>query len=190
MDLGAYSNIEKLKNILIDNNIEIQRLRGIRLMKKEKKVPLKHIEEIIKNIKLDNAIHWLRQHDWDSWSSWKDEVVRKSFIIKKVENEEGEFEKQIVGIDWSKVNRKDRNTIKLKNNEDEKRVRECFDMFNKYVGKNVLYIHARQGGGNRLHYPINTQHPMYLSDCDDFNDSTYCDIYYDLTKAKKGGKII
>ena len=57
-------------------------------------------------------------------------------------------------------------------------------MFNSYVGKDVLYVHARQGGGNRDYYPIDTKHPMYLSDCDDYWDSTYCDIYYDLGKGK------
>ena len=185
MDLYAYNQIENLEQILTENNIEISRLRGLRLMKKEEPITSEEIENIINNTKLENAIRWLKQRSWDFWSSSKDDKVHEAFIYKTVPDEynEGEFERKIVAIDWSKVNRKDRNTIKLKNREDENRIRTNINMFNSYVGKDVLYVHARQGGGNRDYYPIDTKHPMYLSDCDDYWDSTYCDIYYDLTKA-------
>ena len=144
-------------------------------------------EKIVEEQKLENAIQWLKQGEWDFWSSVKDKRVHKAFIYKTVPDEynEGKFERKIVAIDWSKVNRKDRNAIKLKNREDENRIRTNMNMFNSYVGKDVLYVHARQGGGNRDYYPIDTKHPMYLSDCDDFWDSTYCDIYYDLTKMEE-----
>ncbi len=187
MDLYAYSNIEDNEYILEKNNIEIPRLRGIRFMKNETKVSQEDIEKEVNKAKLENAIQWLKQKDWDIWSSSKENYKHPSFIYKLVpdEFEEGEYTKSIVDIDWSKVNRKNRNIIKLKNREDEKRIRTNFEMFNSYVGKDVLYVHARQGGGNRLYYPIDTTHPMYLSDCDDYYDSTYCDIYYDLTKGLK-----
>ena len=179
MDLGAYANIEDLRHILTENNIEIKRLRGLRLMKDEQPMPLEKIEEIIDNTKLENAIRWLKQRSWNCWSSIKEDKDHKAFIYKKVN---GEI--KIVDIDWSKVNRIDRNTIKLENKKDEERIRTNMNMFNSYVGKDILYVHARQGGGNRPYYPIDTKHPMYLSDCDDYFDDTYCDIYYDLTKAK------
>lgn len=179
MDLGAYANIEDLRYILNDNNIEIKRLRGLRLMKDEQPMPLEKIEEIIDNTKLENAVRWLKQGSWNCWSSTKEDKDHKAFIYKKVDGKV-----KIVDIDWSKVNRSDRNTIKLKNKKDEERIIKNMNMFNSYVGKDVLYVHARQGGDNRPYYPIDTMHPMYLSDCDDYWDDTYCDIYYDLTKAK------
>lgn len=186
MDLYAYSQIENLETILQINNIEIRRLRGLRLMRQEEAISEEEINKIVEDQKLENAIRWLKQRCWDVWSSSKDNKVHKAFIYKTVPDKyhEGEFEKKIVAIDWSKVNRKDRNIIKLVNREDEKRIRTNFKMFNSYIGKDVLYVHARQGGGNRDYYPIDTSHPMYLSDCDDWWDSTYCDIYYDLTKGK------
>ena len=186
MDLYAYAQIEDLENLLKINNIEISRLRGLRLMKQEKAISQEDIEKIVENQKLDNAIQWLKQGEWNCWSSSKDERVRKAFIYNMIPDEydDNKLKKTIVAIDWSKVNRKDRNAIKLENRKDEKRIRTNLEMFNSYVGKNVLYVHARQGGGNRDYYPIDTKHPMYLSDCDDYWDSTYCDIYYDLKKGK------
>ena len=103
MDLYAYSQIENLKQYLKDNNIEVPRLRGLRLMKKEE-------------------------------------------IVSTEDN-----------------------------------------LFNRYAGQNVLYVHARIGGDNRDYYSEDwekiRQHPLYLDDCDDEFDTTYCDIYYDLDKA-------
>lgn len=175
MDLGAYAKMEDLKHILEESNIKISRLRGLRLMKSEKSIPLEKIEEKIANTKLENAITWLKQKSWDCWTLSKDDVIHKAFIYKKIKDE-----RKIVAINWTKVNRKDRKIIKLKNKEDEKRIKTNITMFNSYVGKNVLYVHARQGGNNRTYYPIDTKHPMYLSDCDDLWDDTYCDIYYNL----------
>ena len=186
MDIYGYSQIEDLKELLDINNIEIARLRGIRLMREQSAVPLNDINEAVEKMKLYNAVQWLRQRAWDYWCSWRSERKHPAFIYKKVYDvHDMKCVKKIVSIDYRKMNRKDRNAIKLKSKADEKRIRTNFEMFNSYVGKDVLYVHARQGGGNRLYYPIDTKHPMYLSDCDDFYDSTYCDIYYDLTKGVK-----
>lgn len=109
MDLYAYAQIEDLEKYLKDNNIEVPRLRGLRLMKEEKLIEPQQI------------------------------------------------------------------------NDTE------YALFNEYVGKNVLYVHARIGGGNRDYYAEDWEkirkHPLYLADCDDCFDTTYCDIYYDLDKA-------
>ena len=48
MDLYAYSQIDKYKKYLEENNIGIPRLRGLRLMKEQKLVNEKDIEEEIK----------------------------------------------------------------------------------------------------------------------------------------------
>lgn len=177
MDLYAYMQIEDLGSILKDNNIEIARLRGIRLMRDEEMISQEEINKQVEEQKLCNAKEWLEQKSWNVWSSDRANRKHKEFIYGEL----GE----VIGIKWNLVNRKNRNIIKLKNKEDEKRIRDNYNMFNSYVGKNVLYVHARQGGGNRYYYPIDTKHPMYLSDCDDAYDNTYCDIYYDLDKVVK-----
>ena len=44
MDLGAYANIELLEGIMKENDINIPRLRGLRLMKNEKPISKEDIE--------------------------------------------------------------------------------------------------------------------------------------------------
>ena len=114
MDLYAYSQIDKLKKYLEENNIDIPRLRGLRLMKDEKPVSEDEIKECVESVGLQ---------------------ARK----------------------------------------------QC-DIFNKYVGKNVLYVHARVGGANWDFFGMDeiTKHPLYLERVDDYFDSTYCDIYFKL----------
>ncbi len=182
MDLGAYANIEDLKHILEENSIVISRLRGLRLMKYEELISQDRLEEMINSMKLENAIRWLKQKSWNCWSSQKDNNTHPAFIYDNVEDIEAP-ESKIVAIDWSKVDKYDKKTIDTKNKEDEQRIRNNIEMYNSYIGKDVLYVHARQGGFNRKAFPIDTTHTMYLSDCDDWFDETYCDIYYDLTKS-------
>ena len=174
MDLGAYSQIDKLSNLLTKNKIEITRLRGLRLMKEEKPISDEELEEVIKEQKKEYLINWLKQHSDCCWDSRKDKNNHPAFIYG--ENNE------VVDYDFSKVHGEDRKHIKFRWKNIEKEYTAQFEMFNRYAGKNVLYVHARQGGGNRFYYPIDTKHPMYLDDIDDAFDSTYCDIYYDLDK--------
>ena len=174
MDLGAYSQIDKLSNLLTKNKIEITRLRGLRLMKEEKPISDEELEEVIKEQKKEYLINWLKQHsDW-CWDSRKAKNIHPAFIRGK--------NNEIVDYDFSKVHGEDRKHIKFHWKKIEKEYAAQYEMFNRYAGKNVLYVHARQGGGNRFYYPIDTKHPMYLDDIDDAFDSTYCDIYYDLDK--------
>lgn len=179
MDLGAYAQIEDLGNILTDNNIEIARLRGLRLMKDEEPVSDEDLKEMIADEQKHYAINWIKQRcDW-CWSSSRDRHWHKSFIYGKDKNG---YDK-VIDVDFTKVHGKLRKHIKFAWKKIVKAYTAQYEMFNKYAGKNVLYVHARQGGGNRTGYPIDTKHPMYLSDVDDAWDSTYCDIYYDLSKA-------
>lgn len=179
MDLYAYSQIEDLEHLLVDNNIVISRLRGLRLMSQEEIIPEENIIKSIEEEKKDYLINWLKQHSDLFWSSENENKRHEAFIYGK--NEDGEEE--IVGYDFSKVHGKDRNHIKYEWKKIEKAFRSQYEMFNSFVGKNVLMVHARQGGGNRPWYPIDTKHPMYICDIDDAWDSTYCDIYYDLDKG-------
>lgn len=184
MDLYAYSQIEDLEDILKDLNIAVPRLRGVRLMKISKPVSQEEIEKRIKEIKVKNCVQWLRERSWNCWSSWNENKKHPSFIYGKVFNEyTEEYEIEVIDIDYSKIKRKDRNIIKLKNKEDETRIRKDFELWNKYCGKDVLYVHTRAGGGNRIWCRTDEvkQHPLYLDDCDDSFDSTYFTIYFDIT---------
>lgn len=183
MDLYAYSQIEDLEEILKDLNIMVPRLRGIRLMKVSKPVSQEKIEQEVKEVKVDNCVRWLREKAWNCWSSWKDDKKHPSFIYGKIYNEYTEkYETKVIDIDYSKIRRKDRNIIKLKNRKDENRIRKDYELWNKYCGQDVLYVHTRAGGGNRLWCKTDKlkEHPLYLSDCDDSFDRTYCTIYYDI----------
>lgn len=173
MDLYAYANIENLEGILTELNIDIARLRGLRLMKNQPSTSQKDIDENITQAKIDYAVNWLQQHSDHMWSSMNADKKHPAFIYSNVD-------RKIIGININKVHGKDKNKIKLEWKHIEKAYRKEYDTFNKYCGKDVLYVHARQGGGNRPYYPIDTKHPRYLEDLDDAFDCTYCDIYYDL----------
>lgn len=185
MDLYAYSQIEILEDILKEINVEIRRLRGLRLMAKEEVVSKEKIEEIIKSQKVSAVEQWLKQHEWDCWSSSKDNKWHPAFKEKKVIRTCGDEEwtdYEVVDYDFSKIHGKDRKELKFKFKKIEREVKAEFNMFNKFVGTNTLYVHARQGGGNRDWYGMDkiAKHPRWLGDVDDCYDGTYCDIYFDL----------
>lgn len=184
MDLYAHSKIDELEHILKDNDIEISRLRGLRLMKGEDPISDEELEEDIREAQQLLAVNWLKSYSKGKlcfyWSQGGENKRHKAFLFGKAD----EFgEREPVGVDFSKVHGKDRKEIK----RHWKKIRKSFiatvEMWNRYAGKDVLCVHARQGGNNRADYPIDTEHPMYLADIDDPWDSTYCDIYYDLSKG-------
>ena len=137
MDLYAYSQIDKYKKYLEENNIDIPRLRGLRLMKDEEPVSEEKIKEYAEDF--------------------------SKYII-------------LAGIDSASKDKRKRYEHALK------RVKKQYGIYNKYVGKNVLYVHARVGGANWDFFGMDeiTKHPLYLERIDDFFDSTYCDIYFKL----------
>ena len=183
MDLYAYNQIENLEDILKDLNITVPRLRGIRLMKVSEPVSQEKIERYVKEQKVENSVQWLREKSWNCWSSSKENKKHPSFIYGKVYNEYTEtYETKVVDINYSKIRRKDRNIIKLENRKDEARIKRDFELWNKYCNQNVLYVHTRAGGGNRLWCKTDKlkEHPLYLNDCDDSFDPTYCSIYFDI----------
>lgn len=140
MDLYAYSQIDDLKKYLEENNIDIPRLRGLRLMKEQELVTEEYIEDDIK-----------------IWLKWY-----ANLKVKSINDLHGKARKKYKYI--------------------LKQAKKQFSMFNKYVGKNVLYAHARVGGANWDFFGMDeiTKHPLYLERIDDYFDSTYCDIYFKL----------
>lgn len=182
MDMSAYIFMQGIdtEKLLKQLNIEIMRLRGIRFMQAEEKIPEEKIQKIIKEQKVLAVVTYLRQHSWDCWTSTQEERnLKKPAFIWGI-NEYGE--RDVIDYDFSKIHGKNRRALKLRFKQIERDVKAQFNMFNKYAGKQVLYIHARQGGGNRdwCRMDLVAKHPLYLGDVDDCYDGTYCDIYYDI----------
>lgn len=183
MDLYAYAQIEDLEHYLKDNDIFVPRLRGLRLMKEETSISKEDIQKAIKEAKKNYLVEWLQQHDDWYWSSTKADRKHPAFIYGRDEDSN----KVIVDYDFSKVHGKDRKHIKLNWKYIEKRYNTNYSLFNKFAGQDVLYVHSRIGGGNREYYNDDwttiKKHSLYLGDCDDIFDTTYCDIYFKLIKG-------
>lgn len=71
---------------------------------------------------------------------------------------------------------------------DYERSYAMWKTFNKYCGRDdVLYIHARIGGGNWPSYREEVENqPWFIEKVDDAFDSTYCDIYARIKPVKEG----
>lgn len=177
MDLFAYSQIENLELLAKKNGINVSRCRGYRLMKNEQPVSKEEIQEIIDASVLDEAERAVRSEKrfslhprWVSYSYWTD-ILADYYLV--VEN------KKVVGIHWDRIHGKNRRNLKFLIKKNKKKILKSIGMFNKYCGQDVLYIHAKLGSTNwseikHYHY---SQEPWYLESCDDWYDSSYCDIY-------------
>lgn len=179
MDLGAYVQIEDLKEILEKQNIQVPRLRGIRLMKNEKIVSQKEIDEMINDEILSIVKNMVEQGFLHGWCSWKDDT-RNDILIRNKDRE-------VIGYHWNKIHGKKRKKIKFEIKKCKKEYQKQYDLFNSFVGKDVLYIHSRIGGNNWNFYHgfELVKHPDYLGHCDDAWDGTYCDIYFKIKGSKR-----
>ena len=184
MDLGAYAQIDDLEQIMKDNGIEIPRLRGLRLMKDEAPFTKEDLEEVIKDDILWEVKSLIRGcPKWD-WNSCVTELSSKTdalcdYYLWYDVDEYGCH--KYVDICWDRIHGKKRKACKYVIKKVKKRVKEQFDMWNKYVDRDdVLYIHARLGSGNWGGYDcdkIVKGQPWYLDHCEDHFDCTYVDIY-------------
>lgn len=184
MDFGAYAQIDDLEHIMKDNNIDIPRLRGLRLMKDEKPLEKWEREEVIKEDILWNVQSLIRGcPKWD-WNSCVTELSSKTdalcdYYLWYDVDEYGYH--NYVDIRWDVIHGKKRKACKYVIKKVKKRVKEQFDMWDKYAGRDdVLYIHARLGSGNWRYYDcdkIIKGQPWYLDHCEDHFDCTYVDIY-------------
>ena len=159
MDLGAYAQIDDLSNIMTENGIYVPRLRGIRLMSEEELISQNDIE------KDANAIALL------ACENYCEDRQRRKYIVY---DDEGP-----AGINWNNVHGKKRKLFKYLLKKTREDVFNNLTTFNKYCGRNdVLYIHARIGGGNWPYYGKEVKNePWFIERVDDPFDSTYCDIY-------------
>ena len=177
MDLGAYSNIEDLDKIASDNNINVPRLRGYRLMKDEKPI---NIEEwcdgidtkIVENL-CESVPFWTYGTGHYLLSYERDRLKYKYLIFNK------DNWSRPIKVLWNKIHGKKRKVLKTAIHNETKSYKLQANTFNKYVGRDdILYIHARIGGGNWNYYhQYVVNEPWFIEKVDDAFDSTYCDIY-------------
>ena len=181
MDLGAYIKIDDIGKIAKENGIEVPRLRGYRLMKDEEPV---NISEMVvkKNIAIrcvedlcTSQPFWNKNSTWSEFSSWTDYLKKWYLVVGRDENGYKEY----TDIRWDRIHGWKRKVLKTYIHNEIKRQTKQWEVWNKYVGKeDILYIHARIGGGNWPHYFDQVVYqPWFIEKVDDSFDSTYCDIY-------------
>lgn len=186
MDLYAYMQIEDYESILKENNIEIPRLRGIRLMKNEELYSDEEIKTIERACTLITAESFFRA-SWpslnsNSYNEYNEKINKRvnHYMVSETKVTDYGEETTYTDIRWDRVHGKRRKVLKMLIKKAVKKVRDQIDVWNKYAGKeNILYIHSRIGGYNWINYggiEISRQ-SWFLEKVDDGFDSTYCDIY-------------
>ena len=180
MDLYAYTQIEDLQEIADKNGISVPRCRGYRLMKNEERVTTAEIEQMITEQALYEAEKLFRLHPSGLFYEYSDCAkarARRYIVIQK--NESG-FDEP-VAVRWDRIHGKQRKAIKRVFRQVRRGVKDQYNLFNSYVGReDVLYIHARRGTTSWTDEKAKAEvprQPWFLAKVDDSFDSSYCDIY-------------
>ena len=183
MDLKAYAQIDDLGKIAKDNNIEVPRLRGYRLMQDEEPVSAEEIKRMMNNCEVEvckdlcrSDPFWNANANCFTYNSWTDYLCE--YYLVKCADENGYT--HYTDIRWDRIHGWKRKTLKFAIKKQKRRIQKQFEMWNQYAGKeNILYIHSRIGGPNWNEYGGNelTKLPWFLDKVDDCFDYTYCDIY-------------
>jgi len=169
MNLYAYSQIEDLDAIAKANGIEVPRLRGYLLMANEDKMDYeKMIEDMDVQCTEDLCVAeptWNPKAHVSSYDEWTDYLTKYYCHDNKVR--------------WDRIHGWKRRVLKTYIHNEKQKCKKQAEIFNKYVGrKDILYIHARIGGGNWSYYHDKVdKQPWFIEKIDDAFDSTYCDIY-------------
>lgn len=174
MDLGAYAQIASLSEIATQNNINVPRLRGYRLMSDENPVSKDEIQDMITAAKKDVY------HDACVSVPAFTPLSDTHEYSQKTNCRRAKYLKGDGTLRWDLVHGKARKRIKLAVKQRSRAIQHQYAVWNKYAGKeNILYIHARIGGDNWGYYGGSSieQQPWFLEKVDDNFDGTYCDIY-------------
>lgn len=178
MDLFAYSQIESLDSLVKKNGINVSRCRGYRLMKEEKPVLGEELDQFIERsiINLaEDAVCSIPRFGLNSFMYAYDANTRRLKRKYLVMDDKG----RVVGIRWDKIHGKHRRNLKFLIKKKKRHIMHNISIWNKYCGKNVLYIHAKLGSCNWSgEYGTDySNKKWYLDCCDDVYDNAYCDIY-------------
>lgn len=175
MDLGAYAQIEDISKIMSDNGITVPRLRGLRLMSQEKALSPDDIAKIAHDYAMYECENLcesdFRLNSWCFELSERTRRIKRKYLIYD--------DREPVDVRWSSVHGKKRKAFKYAIKRATRRTRTQYALFNRYCGcPDILYIHARIGGGNWSYYGKEVKdQPWFICKVDDAFDSTYCDIY-------------
>jgi len=184
MDLEAYVNIPKFEKFVEEQGIKINRVRGYRLMKDEKPITKDEMYEIVEH-NLPYILESILTRRYDPklgfcyYAGYMSNNQEKKYFIQV-----DEYEKK---INWKNIHGKLRKKLKYEQKCLAKAVFTQWNMWNKFCGENILYIHAKQGIYNwsdtwRKDYE---NEEWYLDSCDDAFDNCYADIY---AKIKDDGR--
>lgn len=175
MDLYAYAQIENLDEIAKQNGINVPRLRGYRLMRDEEKIPQEEIDKInswFYELLIMSRPMFCPNSGCITYDSYTKDAMKYYLVY----DEDG----NAIDLKWELLSSKTKKRIKTMIRNQRALQRKQYEIFNKYVGRDdVLYIHARIGGGNWKYYDGESliAEPWFLEVVDDSFDSTYCDIY-------------
>lgn len=176
MDLQAYAQIKDLECIAKRNNIEVPRLRGYRLMSEEQ--PVNIFKSDKKKIAVRCAIHLCESSPfWSTHPEYYEASIRTDYMKKYyLVSDKSEW---YADVRWDRIHGWKRKVLKTCIHNEFQRQYKQLVVWNKYAGrKDILYIHARIGGGNWPdYYKEVVNQPWFLEKVDDSFDSTYCDIY-------------
>ena len=177
MDLGAFENIELIEKIMSDNGISVPRLRGLRLMSLEEPSTMDEIEAEASCIGLGECEDACQSEFVCKPSCYEISERTRRLQHKYLVYADGIYNP--IAVRWNAIHGKKRKLFKYKLKMAKRRVFKNFLAFNRYCGRNdVLYIHARIGGGNWPYYRKEVENqPWFIEKVDDPFDSTYCDIY-------------
>ena len=176
MDLGAFVNIgnDDIEEIVKKNKIDCPRLRGYRLMENEEPINYNGISEEeqadVASRLCCSIPFWSEKSTLHEFSERTNNI--EDYYVPKDENGDRH-------ICWDRIHGEKREILKTAIHNKEKRYREQYDVWNKYAGRaDILYIHARIGGGNwPYYYKEVVDQPWFIEKVDDAFDDTYCDIY-------------
>ena len=173
MDLWAYGNIGNLDELAKKNGIDCPRLRGYRLMKDEEPIDIR--EFLVENkVEYDCADYLCRTSPfWDPNAGCSNFCPETDLIAKYY------TDKQNKTIRWDRIHGWKRRVLKTYIHNTVAVFKKQYEAWNRYVGRDdILYIHARIGGGNWSYYWKQVVYqPWFIEKVDDGFDSTYCDIY-------------
>jgi len=179
MDLGAYAKIEDLGGVAVANGIKVDRLRGYRLMCNERAYSESELLENEQYARMYAYEHVLASEPPFTinprYYAWDDVITRreKKYLITDCDG-------HTIGFRIDLLHGKRRKALKYEVRRFIKIQQTQMELWNKYAGsEDVLYIHARLGGWNwsGIHWSCYKKEPWFLDGCDDFYDSSYCDIY-------------
>ena len=122
---------------------------------------------------------WSTHPECWEWSDQTDYIKTYYMTYEMKDHPFGGKCKDFNGVRWDRIHGWKRKVLKTYIHNEIKRKTKQMETFNKYIGRDdVLYVHARIGGGNWPNYYEQVIYqPWFIEKVDDSFDSTYCDIY-------------